>query len=108
IQWMATVELGLILGCNFVRFKSPQGKFIPGKTRLFTTQTPISFHLIWRLYVTRRYTNNDEIEKWLTETQIHIQWILVVNQALKRDCILTDSCRFVLSARQQELVLSTW
>jgi len=35
---------------------------------------------------------NDEIEKWPTETQIHNQWVSVVNQALKRDCILTDSC----------------
>ncbi|KAJ7193440.1 hypothetical protein GGX14DRAFT_379079 [Mycena pura] len=99
---------GLILGCNLTKFKSPQGKLIPEKARLFAILTSVSFHLIWRLYCQRRYTNNDEIEKWPTETQIHNQWISVVNQALRRDCILTDSCRFGVSARQKELVLRTW
>ncbi|KAJ7191482.1 hypothetical protein GGX14DRAFT_381120 [Mycena pura] len=96
---------GLVLGCNLVKFKSPRGKLIPEKGCLFPS---VSFHLIWRLYCLRRYTNNDEIEKWPTETQIHNQWISVVNQALRRDCILTDSCRFGVSARQKELVLRTW
>ncbi|KAJ7186234.1 hypothetical protein GGX14DRAFT_383650 [Mycena pura] len=99
---------GLILGCNLIKFKSPQGKLIPEKARLFAILTSVSFHLIWRLYCLRRYTNNNEIEKWPTETQICNQWILVVNQALRRDCILTDSCRFGASARQKELVLRTW
>ena len=99
---------GLVLGCNVVKFKSTQGKLIPAKARLFAILTSESFHLIWRLYVVRRFTNNDNIEKWPTRTQIHNQWISVVNQALKRDCILTDSCRFGPSARHKELVLNTW
>ncbi|KAJ7216018.1 hypothetical protein GGX14DRAFT_607155 [Mycena pura] len=76
---------GLILGCNLIKFRSPRGKLIPEKGRLFAILT-----------------------SWPTETQIHNQWISVVNQALRRDCILTDSCHFGVSARQKELVLRTW
>jgi hypothetical protein len=56
-----TLNWGLILGCNLMRFKSDKGIILPGKGRLFAILVSVAWHLIWTLRRTHVIENPDKI-----------------------------------------------
>ncbi|KAJ7266133.1 hypothetical protein C8J57DRAFT_1068982 [Mycena rebaudengoi] len=96
---------GLILGCNIVRFKSQRGAIVPHKGRLFAILISIAWHLIWNLRVDRVITNPGVT---YSAANIHNRWLKLVNSALQRDRILTNTTIFGPLALKKQLVLNTW
>ncbi|KAJ7751323.1 hypothetical protein DFH07DRAFT_745689, partial [Mycena maculata] len=47
-------------------------------------------------------------ERTFTPKEIHNQWLNGVNQALRRDCLLTDKLKFGPLTLNKQLVLNTW
>jgi hypothetical protein len=78
---------------------------IPQKGRLFAVIVSVAWHTIWNLRVNRVITNLDRI---LTESAIHDQWLKAINGALQRDRLLTDKIRFGTLMLKKQLVLNTW
>jgi len=103
-QW-PTLNWGLILGCNLVRFNSYKGTIIPEQGRLFAILVSVAWHLIWKLRLTRVIDNT---EMRLATTEIHNRWLKEVNAALQRDRLLTDKIKFGPLALKKQQVLNTW
>ncbi|KAK6987843.1 hypothetical protein R3P38DRAFT_3332298 [Favolaschia claudopus] len=85
---------GLLLGSGLARFRSNQGKLMRGKNRLFKILVYTSMKLIWKL-------RNERDE-------VHNRWLALINNALKRDQLLTNRYRFGNLARNSDTVLQTW
>lgn len=100
-----TLNWGLILGCNLVKFKSSKGVILPEKGRLFAILVSIAWHLLWNL---RRIRVIENPERTFTIKEIHNQWLNAVNRALRRDCLLTDKLKFGPLTLNKPLVLNTW
>ncbi|KAJ7214565.1 hypothetical protein GGX14DRAFT_360201 [Mycena pura] len=103
-QW-PTLNWGLILGCNLIRFKSGKGKLIPEKGRLFAILTSVAWHEIWRLRVERVITSPGKVH---SSPAIYNQWLKAINTSLSRDRILTDKLKFGNLSFNKQLVLNTW
>ncbi|KAJ7228077.1 hypothetical protein C8J57DRAFT_1092762 [Mycena rebaudengoi] len=56
-----TMNWGLILGCNLVRFTSPKGVVLPEKGRLFAILVSVAWNLIWKLRRRRVIEEPDRI-----------------------------------------------
>jgi hypothetical protein len=100
-----TLNWGLILGCNLVKFRCPKGHLLTEKGRLFVLLVSVGWHLIWNLRV-NRVTKN--LGTTLSTVSIHNQWLIAINSALKCDQILTDKVKFGTLALKRQLMLSTW
>jgi hypothetical protein len=98
-----TLNGGLILGCNLVRFKTENG-VRPEKGRLFAILTSVGCHCIWNLRVNRVIANPGAT---LTVANIHNHWLKSVNSALRCDRILTDKVKFGPLALRKQTVLNT-
>jgi ribonuclease HI len=99
-----TLNWGLILDCDLVRFKTANG-VRPEKERLFAILVSVGWHCIWNLRVNRVITNPGAT---LTVANIHNHWLRPVNSALRRDCIPTDKVKFGPRALRKQIVLNTW
>jgi hypothetical protein len=104
-NYWPTLNWGLVLGCNIVKFRSEKGVVLPEKGRLFAILVSFAWQQIWNLRVNRVIKNPDSI---LTEGMIHNQWFKAINGALQRDRLLTDKIRFGPLALEKQLVLNTW
>ncbi|KAJ7145057.1 hypothetical protein C8R43DRAFT_890766 [Mycena crocata] len=100
-----SLNWGLILGCNLVKFKHPNGKIIPEMGRLFAILVSTAWHTIWNI-------RNDKVSKnpdrTITDVEIHNRWLRSINSSLRRDRILTDKLKFSDLALYKDLVLRTW
>jgi hypothetical protein len=103
-QW-PTLNWGLVLGCNLVKFKSDKGIVLPEKGRLFAILVSVAWHVIWNLRHGRVIDNPDRTQ---TASEIHNRWLKAVNAILTRDRLLTDSNKFGPLAFKKQIVLSTW
>ncbi|KAJ6618924.1 hypothetical protein B0H10DRAFT_2371884 [Mycena sp. CBHHK59/15] len=98
-----TLNWGLILGCNVVKFRSPRGRD-KGTTRLFRIVVSESAHLIWRLRNERVIQEKDAA----SEQEIHNHWRKTINNRLHLDCVLTNNGKYGKRALKKALVKSTW
>ncbi|KAJ7143995.1 hypothetical protein C8R44DRAFT_915855 [Mycena epipterygia] len=95
---------GLLLGCRLARFKSPKGKTVPAQNRFFTKIVSTSMRLIWNLRNERVF----ETHAPASENEIQNRWVSLINDALKRDMLLTNQACFGSLATKKQLVLDTW
>jgi hypothetical protein len=100
-----TLNWGLFLGCNLVKFRCPKGRLLPEKGRLFAILVFVGWHLIWNLRVDRVIKNRGAT---FSTVRIHDQCLTTFNSALRRDRILMDKVKFGTLALKKQLVLNTW
>ncbi|KAJ7095072.1 hypothetical protein C8R44DRAFT_645044 [Mycena epipterygia] len=86
---------GLLLGCGLARFKSRS---------FFTKIVLTSMRLIWNLRNERVF----ETHAMASENEIQNRWVSLINDALKRDMLLTNQAHFGSLAIKKQLVLDTW
>ncbi|KAJ6480389.1 hypothetical protein C8R45DRAFT_832163, partial [Mycena sanguinolenta] len=100
-----TLNWGLLLGCNLVRFKSEKGTIVPAKGRLCAILVSIAWNQIWSLRTNRVIKFPD---RTASEKEIHNHWLAAINRALQRDRLLTNKVKLGPLALNKQLVLNTW
>ncbi|KAJ7872702.1 hypothetical protein B0H13DRAFT_1633742 [Mycena leptocephala] len=103
-QW-PTLNWGLVLGCNLLRFRTANGALISEKGRLFAILVSVAWNLIWDLRVSRVITHPNIV---LTEPEIRNRWVKAINGALQRDRLLCDKVKLGILAFKKQSVLNTW
>ncbi|KAJ7131240.1 hypothetical protein C8R44DRAFT_585951, partial [Mycena epipterygia] len=73
-------------------------------TVFFTKIISTSMRLIWNLRNERVF----ETHALASENEIQNRWVSLINDALKRDMLLTNQARFGSLAIKKQLVLDTW
>jgi ribonuclease HI len=102
------LKYGTILGCNMANFKHASGHINMGANRLYQIIISESAHLIWKLRCERRIQNEDNPEKYHTDTEIHNRWVATINNRLTMDQLMTDRKRYKKKALPQKIVIQTW
>jgi hypothetical protein len=100
-----SLNWGLILGCNLVKFKHINSKISPVMGRLYAVLVSTAWHTIWNVRNDKVLKNPD---RCITDIEIHNRWLKSVNSALGRDRILTNKLKFGDLALNKDLVLRTW
>ena len=89
-------------------FKTEEGATQKGKDRLYRILISESAYLIWKLRCERRISNEDDPEKYHSETEIHNRWVATVNNRLNMDKLMTNKKKYGKKALKAGTVIQTW
>jgi ribonuclease HI len=102
------LRYGMILGCSMGKFTNQAGHIKPGANRLFQILISESAYMIWKIRCERRIQNEDNPEKYHSETEIHNRWLAMINNRLSMDCLMTNKRRYGRKALKPKDVMLTW
>src|SRR3954449_10130553 len=102
------LKYGTILGCSMADFKIEEGAPQQGKNRLYRILMSESAFLIWKLRCERRISKEDDPEKFHSETEIHNRWVVIINNRLNLDKLMTNHKKYGKKALKKRTVIQTW
>ncbi|KIY46290.1 hypothetical protein FISHEDRAFT_47547, partial [Fistulina hepatica ATCC 64428] len=106
-EWPA-LDIGHILACGLAAPTNENNQRQCGGARLFLILVSETAYLIWRLRCERHIKFEDNQAKWHSKAEIHNRWLMMINNRLALDRLMTNRLKYGRRALDPKMVLRTW
>lgn len=102
------ISLGLILGCNLIKFKLPNGKSDISKKRLYSILISETAYIIWKIWCEWKISHESDPNKELSQPKVLNKWLDTIQKRITLDYILTNKHKYKNKVLKYSLIKNTW